>query len=133
MRNALALAMLLAATVQADAAAWTQKRHHWQVISSVEVARAWKGFDGHGAADAPIRFDKYYTKSWGEWGWNDRLTFILAPEYSMATSSWNGGQPVAAIDVGAEAGARWRVTDSFGVLSLQATLKYAGPYDLSHG
>lgn len=133
MRSLLALIVLFAATAQAGAAAWTQKRHHWQVFSSVEYGRASKGFDAHGAPDAPIKFEKEYTKTWAEWGWNDRLTLILAPEYSIATSSWNGGAPVQATDMGAEAGARWRVSDAFGVLALQSTLKYAGPFDLSHG
>jgi len=133
MRSLAALLILPAVTAQAGAAAWTEKRHHWQVFSSFEYGRADKGFDAHGAADAPIKFDKAYTESWAEWGWNDRVTLIVAPEYSIATSSWNGGAPVLATDMGAEAGARWRITDAFGVLSLQSTLKYAGPYDLSHG
>ncbi len=58
---------------------------------------------------------------------------MLAPEYSTAVSAWNGGAPVQAIDMGMEAGARLRLSDAFGVASLQATLKYAGPFDLSHG
>jgi len=134
MRESLAALLLLAASCgQAHAGAWTLKKHHWQIISDFEIARASFGYDGHARPDAPIKFDKVYSKTLAEYGWNDRLTLVLAPEYSTAVSSWNGGAPVTAIDMGLEGGARYLLSDAFGVLSLQATLKYAGPFDLSHG
>jgi hypothetical protein len=132
-RFALALAIFAASAAAAHAGAWTLKKHKWQIISQFEIAHAAKGYDGHASADAPIRFDKRYSKTLAEYGLNDRITLVVAPEYSTAISAWNGGAPVQAIDMGVEAGARARLSDAFGVVSLQATLKYAGPFDLSHG
>jgi hypothetical protein len=133
MRERLAALLFAVSCVQAHAGAWTLKKHHWQIISDFEVARASFGYDAHARPHAPIKFDKTYSRTFAEWGWNDRLTLVVAPEYSTAVSAWNGGAPVTAIDMGLEGGARYRLSDAFGVLSLQATLKYAGPFDLSHG
>lgn len=132
-RAVLALALLAASSTAAHAGAWTLKKHKWQIISQFEIAHAGRGYDGHASADAPIRFDKRYSKTLAEYGLNDRITLVLAPEYSTAISAWNGGAPVQAIDMGMEAGARLRLSDAFGIMSVQATLKYAGPFDLSHG
>lgn len=132
-RGMVVLALLAASSAAAHAGAWTLKKHKWQVISQFEIAHAARGYDGHARADAPIRFDKRYSKTLAEYGLSDRVTLVLAPEYSTAVSAWNGGAPVQAIDMGLEAGARVRLSDAFGIVSLQATLKYAGPFDLSHG
>jgi hypothetical protein len=132
-RGVLALAMLCVWCAAAHAGAWTLKKHKWQIISQFEIAHAARGYDAHASADAPIRFDKRFSKTLAEYGLTDRVTLVLAPEYSTAVSAWNGGAPVQAIDMGVEAGARVRLSDVFGVTSLQATLKYAGPFDLSHG
>jgi hypothetical protein len=128
-----ALALLLAVPAAAQAGAWTLAKHHWLVISSFEIARASDGYDAHGKPGAPVKFDKRFSKTLAEYGLTGRLTLVAAPEYSTAVSSWNGGAPVEAVDMGIEAGARYRLSDAFGVLSTQATLKYAGPFDLSHG
>jgi hypothetical protein len=133
MRRVVAALLLLASCGHAYAGAWTLKKHHWQIISDFEIARAGHGYDGAGRGDAPIKFQKLYSKTFAEWGWNDRLTLVIAPEYSTAVSAWGGGAPVTAIDMGLEGGARYLLSDAFGVLSMQATLKYDGPYDLSHG
>jgi hypothetical protein len=132
-RASAALLLLVASASGAHAGAWTMKKHHWQIISDFEIANAGYGFDGHGRGDAPIKFKKVYSKTFAEWGWDDRLTLVIAPEYSTAVTSWNGGAPVEATDMGLEGGARYLLSDAFGVLSAQATLKYDGPYDLSHG
>lgn len=132
-RSVLAVILVVAASRAAHAGAWTQDQDHWQAISSFDVTRAGKGYDGQSAPRAPVKFSKRFSKLLIEYGWSNSLTLILAPEYSTAASSWAGGTPVKALDMGVEAGARWRLTDTFGVVSLQASLKYAGPYDLSHG
>jgi hypothetical protein len=132
-RGVLAAALVLSSGCGAQAGAWTQAEDRWQVISSFDIARAARGYDGQGAARAPVKFSKRFSKMLIEYGWSDSLTLIVAPEYSTAMSSWADGLPVKALDMGIEAGARLRLSEAFGVLSLQASLKYAGPYDLSHG
>lgn len=124
-------ALLLLAT-QAQAGAWTEPKGHWQIISSFDVARASEGFGGTGIADAPIRYDKLYSKLLIEYGWSDRLTLIAAPEVVVANYSWAGGAPAHDRDVSFEAGARYRLSDRFGILSLQASYKSAGPSDLDN-
>jgi hypothetical protein len=130
---ALALAALTASAGGAQAGAWTEPKGQWLSISSLDLAGASKGYDAQSQARAPVKFDKNFSHALIEYGWSDRLTFFLAPEYSTAVSQWQDGTPVKALDIGLEGGARYRVSDAFGILSVQASLKYAGPYDLSHG
>ncbi|HWA89596.1 MAG TPA: hypothetical protein VG889_06135 [Rhizomicrobium sp.] len=124
---------LLALTTGAHAGAWTEPKGQWLSIASLDLAGASKGYDAQSNPRAPVKFDKSFSKSLIEYGWSDRLTLFAAPEYSTAVSQWQNGMPVKALDLGIEAGARYRVSDAFGILSAQASLKYAGPYDLSHG
>jgi hypothetical protein len=116
----------------AMAGAWTQQAHHWQIITSFDFARALDGFDGKGAAKAPIRFVKLNTRDLFEYGWTDKLTLFAAPEYVVAESTWADETPVIARALSIEAGARYRVLDSFGVLSLQASYRTSGAFDLSN-
>jgi hypothetical protein len=114
------------------AGAWTQQAHHWQIITSFDFARALDGYDEHGAAKAPIRFVKLNTRDLVEYGWSDRLTVFAAPEYVVAESIWADKTPVIAKALSIEAGARYRVFDSFGVLSVQASYRSSGAFDLSN-
>lgn len=124
-------ALLLFAT-GAKAGAWTEPKGHWQIISSLDIARATQGFGATGTADAPLRYDKLYSKLLIEYGWSDRLTLIAAPEMVVANYAWNGGVPARDRDFSFEAGARYRVSERDGILSLQATYKSAGPSDLDN-
>lgn len=129
---ALSATTALAAQQAALAGAWTQPRGGWQLITSFDEAHAAKGFDGSGRADAPIRFDKLYLKSLAEYGWSDKLTLFLAPEYIIADSTWSDKPTLLARDMGIEAGARIRLTQAFGIVSLQGSFRFAGPFDLSN-
>jgi protein XagA len=133
MRSVLPIALLaLLWTTEVQAGAWTQDRGHWQIIVSVDATDAAEGFDGHSAPDAPIKFDKLYFKALIEYGWRDRLTLFAAPEYVIANSRWAGDTPVHARNGAFEAGARYRLIDDVGVLSVQSSFKTAGPFDLSN-
>jgi hypothetical protein len=126
----LLLAPLL--STQAYAGAWTEGEGHWQAIVSLDATMAASGFDAHSEPHAPIRFTKLYAKALVEYGWSDRLTLFAAPEYVVADSTWDKDATVHARNAGIEAGARWRLTDAFGVLSVQSSFKAAGPFDLSN-
>ncbi|HVV63998.1 MAG TPA: hypothetical protein VHC42_00895 [Rhizomicrobium sp.] len=123
---------LLAAPVPARAGAWTQNKGDWFVISSFDLTRAGKGFDDSGDADAPVKFNKSYMKNLIEYGWSDRLTLFAVTDYVVADARWAQETPIHARDASAEAGLRYRVTDRFGVWSVQASYKAAGPFDLSN-
>ncbi|HVZ92038.1 MAG TPA: hypothetical protein VG843_10320 [Rhizomicrobium sp.] len=128
----LLLAALLAAPVPATAGAWTEPNGDWFVISSFDLTRAGKGFDDSGDADAPVKFDKTYMKNLIEYGWNDRLTLFAVTDYVIADARWADEAPIHARDASAEAGLRYRISDRFGVWSIQASYKTAGPFDLSN-
>jgi len=123
---------LLATPDAATAGAWTQKAHHWQIITSFDFARALDGYDDKGAAKAPIKFIKFNSRNLIEYGWSDKLTLFAAPEYVVAESIWADKTPVVAKALSIEAGARYRLLDSFGVLSLQASYRSSGAFDLSN-
>lgn len=124
--------LILFAPGMARAGAWTQPAHHWQIITSFDFARALSGYDEHSAAKAPIRFVKLNTRDLVEYGWNDKLTLFAAPEYVVAESIWADKTPIVARALSIEAGARYRVLDSFGVLSVQASYRSSGAFDLSN-
>ncbi len=130
-RALFATLLILAPLHGARAGAWTQANDRWQIISSIGVSRATKGFDDMSRATQPLKFDKIYVKSLIEYGWSDALTLFLAPEYVVADSTWANDPPVHAHDFAGEGGARVRLSDAFGIVSLQASYKFAGRFDLS--
>ncbi|HVU21212.1 MAG TPA: hypothetical protein VHE09_10810 [Rhizomicrobium sp.] len=102
------------------------------IISSLDLARALDGYDGKGSAKAPIRFVKLNSRDLVEYGWNDKLTLFAAPEYVIAESTWAGQTPNVARALSIEAGARYRLLDNIGVLSIQASYRTSGAFDLSN-
>jgi len=124
--------LLLLLPEAARAGAWTQEAHHWLTISTIDYDHALDGYDSKGDAKAPIRFTKLNSRDLIEYGWNDRLTLFAAPEYVVAESVWADQAPVVAHALSIEAGARYRVLDKFGILSLQASYRNSGAFDLSN-
>jgi hypothetical protein len=116
----------------ARASAWVQDSGHWQIIASLDVSRAGSGYDAQSRPDVSIGFYKYYLKSLVEYGWDDRITLFLAPEYAIAGEALPNKAPMRAHDFGIEGGARVHLSDAFGILSVQSSFKFAGPFDLSN-
>ncbi|MEI9931384.1 MAG: hypothetical protein WDM89_12785 [Rhizomicrobium sp.] len=96
------------------------------------MSRALDGFDGKGNERAPIRFFKTSSTDLIEYGWSNRLTLYADPEYVVASAQWAGEEPVRAHTFSMEAGARYRILDSFGILSVQASYRNSGAFDLSN-
>ena len=135
MRSPRALLLIFLSLLSCDTAyagAWTLGKHHWLIISSIDFAEALDGYDGKGNAKAPIRFVKLNSRDLVEYGLTDRLTLFATPEYVIAEARWADKQPVQATALSIEAGARYRIFDNFGVLSLQASYRNAGAFDLSN-
>ncbi len=116
----------------AFAGAWVQDSGKWLTITSLDVSRAASGYDAQGRPDVPLVFYKYYLKSLIEYGWSDRLTLFVAPEYVIGGQTLPDRKPFAANDFGVEGGARYHVSDAFGILSVQSSFKFAGPFDLAN-
>jgi len=131
--RSLTLALTIAACGSAHAGAWLQDKGHWQIITSFEASRANAGFDQEGHIDPSVKFNKLYLKSLVEYGWSDRITVFVAPQYVIATSRPGPGAPVTSLrDSAIQLGTRVRLFHTFGVASFESSYTSAGPSDLSN-
>jgi hypothetical protein len=129
---AVCVALWVAIPLPARAGAWVQDKGRWLTITSLDVSRAASGYDRRGRPGVPLIFYKYYAKSLIEYGWSNRLTLFVAPEYVIGGQTLPNRRPFAANNFGIEGGVRYHLSDAFGVLSLQSSFKFAGPFDLSN-
>jgi len=126
---ALVLAFLCLPSL-AHAGAWTMGEGSAQVITSTTVSSASKSFDTNGDPTQDVTFSKTFTSVYAEYGWNDWLTFIAVPEYANALSAGPGRATDRAKDFAISGGARVRLLDDRGVLSVQAMARSAGAFEL---
>jgi protein XagA len=125
---ALAASVLL--SLPACAGAWTLDRGHLQIIAGSTMSRATRRFDDKSAPSEKIAFDKLLAQSWMEYGLTDAVTLFAAPEYILANSGSNSGV-VHARTSSVEAGLRILLLSRIGMLSVQASGKTAGAFDMS--
>ena len=133
-RRAIWASVLVASLVRpplAVAGAWTQPEGETQIIADVGYSIAGQSFDHHSRPNWPVQFDKILTTVDGEYGWNDWLTLVLAPEYAHARLLRPGKLPEQADDGAVMAGARVRLWNGGGVFSAQMTAKTAGAFDMT--
>jgi hypothetical protein len=124
-------ASILALPQAAHAGAWIPDRGHWQIFSSATTTQSVEAFDGKSRLTQPIRFDKLLLQNTMEYGLTRHFALFLTPEYVVARSEAPGAAPVMARDTAIEGGMRIRLTSNIGVLSVQASLKSAGAFDMS--
>ncbi len=122
----IALALFLSAQ-SATGGAWTLPRGTIQVFSGATVSRATQRYDETGKLVGPVTFNKIYLQSWFEYGLTDAFTVFAAPEYVIAEIL--RGHSVSAESV--EVGGRLLLTKRIGMMSLQASAKTAGAFDMS--
>ncbi len=84
-------------------------------------------YDTRGKLVGPITFNKLYLQNWFEYGLTDAFTIFAAPQYVVAEIV--DGQRITASSL--EAGGRLLLTKRVGQLSLQASAKTAGAFDMS--
>lgn len=125
------LTVLLFATGMAHAGAWTLDQHNLSVFAGTTSSQASRRYDGSGAAAKPIVFNKLLFQDWMEYGLTDAVTVFAAPEYVLADSNMNGGAAASAHSVSLEAGLRILLLTKIGMLSVQASGKTAGAFDMS--
>lgn len=128
-RAIVVLAALLPAP--AFAGAWTLPQGDFQIISGSTYSTADHAFDDKSNASLPIDYTKALAQTFVQYGLMDRLTLFLDPEYAIARSAPPGGILTGAKDAAIGGGIRFRITDSIGVLSLEASAKTAGAFNLS--
>lgn len=115
---------------RALAGAWTLPAGDTQIISGVILSDATESFDDSGGT-IPIYYRKILLQSYGEHGLTDDVTLVLSPQYAIATEQGPGQPLIHADDFALQGGLRYRLTDLFGVLSVQGTYKTAGAFDMS--
>jgi hypothetical protein len=124
-------AFLAAMPARAFAGAWTLPEGTTQIITSMINSDASKSFDANSGASEDVTYHKIFLSAYSEYGWNDWLTLIAAPEYAVASSAAPGLAMQKANDFAISGGARVRLlNDADGVFSLQATARSAGAFEL---
>jgi hypothetical protein len=121
------LVALLLASESALAGAWTLPRGTAQLFSGATVSRAIQRYDNKGGLVGPVLFNKIYVQNWMEYGLTDAFTAIAAPQYITAETT--PGYHVTAPSL--EIGGRLLLSKRVGMLSLQASAKTAGAFDMS--
>ena len=111
------------------AGAWTLDRDQLQVISSAVVTQASRSFGNTGNSAGKVQFRKVLAQNLIEYGLLDSVTLFADPEFVSATC--DTGAVTRASDVSFEGGARALLLSRIGMLSLQASGKTAGAFDMS--
>lgn len=127
---AIGLVLLLMAD-GAHAGAWTLDRHKLAIFAGTTTSTASRRYDDGGVPAKSIVFNKLLLQSWMEYGLTDTVTVFAAPEYVLAQSDMNGTGTATAHSTSVEAGLRILLLTKIGMLSLQASGKSAGAFDMS--
>jgi len=75
------LALLI--PLEARAAAWTQPRGSWQIITGAVLSDADRSFDAGGNASFPERFQRLLLTTDTEYGITNRLTLLVRTETAL--------------------------------------------------
>src|SRR6202789_1788822 len=129
MRRLLIAIVVAGLSHPALAGAWTQNEGTTQIILGSTYSVADESFSASGLK--PVSFAKLWNSIWAEYGWSDDLTLIASPEYAWARTQSPTQPRMQASDFAFGGGLRYLLTDSFGELSVQATVKSAGAFDMS--
>jgi len=114
----------------AHAGAWTLNADEGQVIAGSTISTASRSYDENGQATQKVTFRKTFASAYIEYGWKDWLTLIAVPEYADATSAAVGRRTQHARDFAFSGGARVRIWNGGGVVSLEALARSAGAFEL---
>jgi len=130
MRARSAVAALVLLSPPALAGAWTLDRGHVQIFTGSCYSLATRRFDGNAVPSENTVFDKLTLQSWMEYGLTDAVTLFAAPEYTVADYG-SGTAVLHPKSTSVEAGVRILLLSHGGMLSVQASGKTAGAFDMS--
>jgi protein XagA len=125
------IALVLLVPCSATAGAWTNHGGHAQVITTLTSSNAELSFGNHGRATIPIAFNKMSAETLIEYGLTGAITLILKPTIVSADVATPGAKAEHANSVSFEAGGRILLFGRGSKLSVQATYKTAGAFDMS--
>ena len=135
-RLVVALSLLLPVT--AHAAAWTQSRGTWQVISGVIYSDASTSFDNHGSSVTPTMFRRVLEQNDVEYGLTNRLT-VFARTETADVRAQSATQPLTdAVNNAVELGFRLRpsrgphLLSDYDVISVEAMARSAGAFNFTY-
>ena len=114
----------------AHAGAWTLDRGAGQIIGDTTISDARKSYDANGKAVEDVIFRKTFSSLYVEYGWTDWLTLVAVPEYASALSAGPARRTERANDFAFSGGARVRLLEDMGVLSVEAMARSAGAFEL---
>ena len=132
-----AAALLLLPSL-AQAAAWTQPKGTWQIISGVVASDARRSFDGRGNAVTPALFDRVLLQNDVEYGLFSRVTLFARTETAYVHVRNGTGPAVSAQNNAIEGGVRYRLARGLGlvsdydVLSLETSWRTAGAFNFAY-
>jgi hypothetical protein len=127
----LVVLLALCSVSSASGGAWTLPKGDVQIIVGTAVSNANVAFDGKSRAITPTVFSKTLVQLFAQYGLTDKLTLFLDPEYATALSGPGGLPATRARDAAIGGGVRYGLTDSIGIVSLEASVKSAGAFNLS--
>ncbi len=136
-RTAWVLGMLLLPCA-ANAAAWTQAKGTWQVISGAIYSDAGTSFDNHGNSVTPTLFRRVLEQNDVEYGLTNRLTALLRSETADVRTQ-SATQPLTdVVDNAVELGLRLRpsrgphLLSDYDVISVEGTVRSAGAFNFAY-
>jgi hypothetical protein len=129
------LALLI--PLEARAAAWTQPRGSWQIITGAVLSDADRSFDAGGNASFPERFQRLLLTTDTEYGITNRLTLLVRTETANAHVRAGNATPTNALDNAVEVGARYRLMRPHwlakdDVLSIEVSGRKAGAFNFAY-
>lgn len=122
----------------AQAAAWTQGRGTWQVISSLVYSDADVSFDNHGNAATPTLFKRILSQNDVEYGMSNRLTLFARTETADVRTRSGTTPEVDAVNNAVELGFRLRpsrgphLLSDYDVISVEAMVRTAGAFNFTY-
>lgn len=123
--------VLLVLAQAADAASWTLDRGHLQIFSGVISSHAKQKFDDSGVPSGEIFFSKLLVQNWMEYGLTDAVTLFAVPQYVTAETNMDHRGVMRVRSASVEAGTRILLLSRIGMVSLQASGKSAGAFEMS--
>lgn len=111
--------------------AWSLPQGSLQIFSGMTTSHASERFDDDGARTGPAAFHKTLVQNWMEYGLSNAVTLVLVPQYVFADVSGPKGGREHFQSASVEAGGRLLLSQRFGMLALQASVKSAGAFDMS--
>jgi hypothetical protein len=137
MRHAV-LAFVLLLPCAAHAAAWTQAKGTWQVISGFVYSDANASFDNHGNSSAPTAFRRFLEQNDIEYGLTNRLTLFARTETADVRAQSPTTPLTDVVDNAVELGFRLRpsrgphLLSDYDVISIEGTVRSAGAFNFTY-